>query len=291
MESTYKREIDPGEFSLKEVVDVLWNGRWLIMLMTLSFTVIAGAVAWTLPKMYQVAVIISPAAESSGNEMGGGNSLGQFAAIASLAGISTGGDSKKAESVAVLQSETLTEKYIRDNNLLPILFQNKWDASTARWKVTDPSKVPTVWKGNEFFREQVRLVATNPKTGLVTLTINWRDPVLAAKWANDLVKITNDYLRGKAIDQSERNIAYLNEEATKTDIVGVKQIIYSILQAEINKVMVARGNSEYAFKVLDPAVPPERATSPRKLLWLLGGFSAGFALGTLIVLVRRTRVV
>jgi uncharacterized protein involved in exopolysaccharide biosynthesis len=291
MESKITKRPDQSEFSLKELVDVLWRRRLLIASSTILATLIAGIAAWTMPKTYQAGVVISPVSENSGGQLSGiGSSLGQLAGLASLAGLSTGGDSKKAESLAVLQSEALTEKYIRDNNLLPILFQDKWDSSTAKWKVSDPGKVPTVWKANEFIRDHVRLVVTSPKTSIVTLTISWRDPYLAAKWANDLVDVANDYLRVNAINQSERNIAYLTEQASKTDAVGVKQAIYQILQSEINKAMLARGSEEYAFRVLDRAVPPERPSSPRKSLWLLGGFVAGFGISTLIVLIRVTRL-
>ena len=279
-----------SEFSLREFLDVLWGGRILITIITVFATAAAGVAAWTIPKSYQASIMISPASETSGNQMGGMSALSQFAGLASLAGISSGGDSKKAESLAVLQSETLTEKYISDNDLLPILFASKWDRAAGKWKVADPEKVPTLWKANEYFRDHVRLVTTNPKTGLVTLTIVWRDPKLAADWANGLVKMANDYLRAKAIEQSERNIAYLTEQAAKTAVVGVREAIFSILQTEINKTMLARGNEEYAFKVIDRAVPPERPTAPRKPLWLLGGFMAGLSISILLVLLRVTRI-
>jgi hypothetical protein len=47
-------------------------------------------------------------------------------------------------------------------------------------------------------------------------------------WANELVRMTNDYLRDQAIQESERNIAYLNDQASKTDAVGAKQAIYAL---------------------------------------------------------------
>ncbi len=49
----------------------------------------------------------------------------QFGGLASLAGVSVSGDSRRSESVAVLQSEALTEQYIQANNLLPVLFREK----------------------------------------------------------------------------------------------------------------------------------------------------------------------
>lgn len=186
----------------------------------------------------------------------------------------------------MLQSEALTENYIQSNHLMQVLFADEWDAENKKWSVNDPDKVPTLWKTNEYFKRKVRAVTTDTKTGLVTLTITWKDPKLAATWANELVQLTNEYLRTKTIDQSERNIAYLNDEAAKTDAVGVKQAIYSILQTEINKEMLARGSSEYAFKIIDPAVPPERPASPQKLIWILVGMFTGLFVSAFVVLVR-----
>jgi uncharacterized protein involved in exopolysaccharide biosynthesis len=90
--------------------------------------------------------------------------------------------------------------------------------------------------------------------------------------------MANDFRRNKAITESENNIVYLNSEAAKTDVVGVKQAIYSILQKEISKIMLARGDEEYALKVLDPATPPEKPTLPPMIVWVIGGFFGGLGL-------------
>jgi uncharacterized protein involved in exopolysaccharide biosynthesis len=124
---------------------------------------------------------------------------------------------------------------------------------------------------------------------LVTITITWTDPHIAATWANDLVKATNEFLRDRAIRESERNIAYLNGQAASTDVVGVKQAIYAILQSEISKVMLARGSDEYALKIIDPAVAPERPFFPKLTLWLAAGIALGMVLSAVIVVFRSGR--
>ena len=93
-----------------------------------------------------------------------------------------------------------------------------------------PSKVPSLWKANAYFKKKVRTVYNDPKTGLIILTITFGDPHIAAKWANDLVKLTNAYLRDKAVAESERNIAFLNEEAAKSDVVEVREAVYKIMR-------------------------------------------------------------
>jgi uncharacterized protein involved in exopolysaccharide biosynthesis len=167
-----------------------------------------------------------------------------------------------------------------------VLYHKQWDPEKQAWKERDPKKIPTLWKANAYFKKNVRFVTTDNKTGLVTIIVAWEDPKLAAKWANDLVKMTNEYLRTKTVTESERNIAYLNNEAAKTDAVGVKEAIYTILQNEIKKMMLARGSEEYALKILDPAVPPEKAASPQLVTWTIMGFFGGFFLSLFVVFVR-----
>ncbi len=155
-----------------------------------------------------------------------------------------------------------------------------------KWTTTDPTEIPTLWKANRLFIDRIRKVNTEAKTGLVTMTITWTDPHVAATWANGLVKATNEFLRERAIRDSETNIAYLNGQAAITDAVGVKQAIYTILQSEISKAMLARGSDEYALKVLDPAVAPEKPFSPKLSLWLAAGIALGMVFAAVTVIFR-----
>lgn len=275
--------------SFRDVVELWWQSRLMVIVVTAICTLLAGGVGLVLPKKYEALIVISPVSTTAGSGQGGGgisSMLSEFGGLASLAGLSVGGDSRKAEFVTVLQSALLTTTYIKNNNLLPVLFYKQWDTQNQRWKPLPADKMPTLWKANEFFRKKVRKINTDSKTGIVTMGVTWTDPQLAADWANGLVKMANEYLRNKAIALSDRNIAYLNEQAAKTDLVGARQAISSLLQTEINKQMLARGNEEYAFKVLDPAMPPERPTTPPPLLLVLGGLLGGLMLTTIIVFSR-----
>jgi uncharacterized protein involved in exopolysaccharide biosynthesis len=274
------------EFSLNQALAILWIGKWLVLAVTLVCTALALVASLVIPKKFEAVVLVSAASNASGTSQlsGLGSLASQFGGIASLAGLTVGGDAKKFESIAVLQSEALTEQYIQANNLLPILYARDWDQARMQWKNTDPEKTPTLWKANQYFKKRIRAVTTDAKTGTVSLAITWKDPVLAAKWANGLIKLTNDYLREKSIRESERNISYLNEESAKTNIVEVRHALFTIMQSEISKAMLARGSEEYAFKVLDPAVAPEKPKSPLPVMWTLIGALLGLFLGMFAVL-------
>jgi uncharacterized protein involved in exopolysaccharide biosynthesis len=280
--------VERSELNLREIVTLAWDSKWLIITITALFTVAIGGLAWMVAPRYSASVVMSPVT-SNGNssQLGGLSSIGsQLGGLASLAGISLSNDSKKSESLAYLQSDALTQDYIKSHDLLPILYRKIWDPQTRSWTVTDPKKMPTLWKAGDYFKKRIRSVTTDAKTGIVTLTITWKDPKLAAQWANDLVKMANDYLKDQAIAESDRNIAYLTEQAAKTDAIGAKQAIYSLMQSEINREMMARGSDAYALKVIDPAQPPEEVSFPKRALWVIGGFFTGIFFSLLAVFAR-----
>ena len=274
--------------SLREFLLFIWRSRWVALAAGVLCAIAAAVAALVVTPEYTASVVMLPVSARGGSLDLGGASGSELSGLASLAGISLGGSNQiKTEALATLESEILTERYIRQNDLLPILFSNDWNAATHQWNTTNPQKVPTLWKANRSFKD-VRSIVDDTKTGIVTLTIKWKNPYLAAQWANGLVKLTNDYLRQRAIDESERNIAYLSGEVAKTNIVEVKSAIYTLMETEIKNEMIARGRDEYALRVIDPAVPPEKKSFPRPLLWTAGAFLGGIFLGLLVSILRET---
>jgi len=58
------------------------------------------------------------------------------------------------------------------------------------------------------------------------------------------------------------------------------------MENEINKQMLAREREEYALKIIDPAVPPERPSSFGPLRMGIFGFAAGLMASILWVAMR-----
>jgi len=120
---------------------------------------------------------------------------------------------------------------------------------------------------------------TDKKTSLVTVSVEWKDPKLAAKWANKLVQRLNSYLRQRAITLSEQNLRYLEDALTKTQIDEQRKALYELISSQQQKAMLANTQKQFAFKVLDPAVAPDRKSKPkRSLIVVLSTFVAGFLL-------------
>ncbi|WP_293374289.1 GNVR domain-containing protein [Nevskia sp.] len=281
-------ESTAGDISLVDVSANLWANRLLILITTACFGAAALVTAFLLPEKFSASVVLAPVGDDSvGGKLGGaGALLSQFGGLASLGGLSLGSGGRKSESIATLGSAALAEGFIAEKKLLPVLFDDEWNPGTKTWKESDPADQPTLWKAEQKFAKKVRSVSEDKKTGLVTLTMTWRDPQLAAEWANELVARANASLRARAIEQSQRNLEYLNGQLVKTSVVELQKSIYGLIENEIKQVMVANGNAEFAFKVIDPARAPEKRTSPKRGLITVIGLFVGFMLGIVIALAR-----
>ena len=276
------------EISIAEMCAILWKSKWLLIAVSVAAALVAYGVSRILPVKYDAVIVLSPVTgQSSSDKLGALSSMASsLGGLGGLLGFSASGNEHKAEAIATLQSEALTESFIQINDLLPILYARQWDARTKTWNTTDPKKRPTLWKANRMFAGNIRGITENSKTGMVTLTISWKDPAQAASWANGLVRLANDYLRDKEIQRSERNIQYLTAQAAKASEIELRTAIFALMQNEIKSEMVSKGNDEYALKVIDPAAVPEKPASPQPLLLSISAALAAFALCSLVVLVR-----
>jgi uncharacterized protein involved in exopolysaccharide biosynthesis len=228
---------------------------------------LAGAgYAFLAKEWYRAEVLLTPAESKSAQGLAGQlGSIAGLSGLASLAGISIGGGST-SEPLAVLRSREFGSAFIQDLNLLPVFFSKDFDARTGQWTISNPHKWPDVRDGYRFFNESVRDVFDDKKTGLVTLTIEWTDPEVAAQWANLLVERLNDRMRLRALAEAEVNVNYLRQELAATNLVTLQQSIGRLLDNELQKVMLARGTKEFSFRVVDKATPPKWRSWPKRVL-------------------------
>ena len=267
----------------REYWQVLVEQKKLIGIITAASTLIALLIAFLLPPIYRAEALLAPVSQDKSEGLGA--MANQFGDLAALAGVNIGsGKDKIAEYIAALKSRSLSVAFADKENLKPILFPRKWDAEKKKWK--DQDEIPTDWEAFEIFDKEIRSVNVDRKSGLVTLVIEWKDPALAAKWATSLVKQVNNRLRTEAIEEAERNITYLEKQLGSTSSVEIQQAIYHLIETQAKKKMIASTREEYAFSVIDPAVPPEKRSKPKRGLLVAIGILVGlFAAVTASILI------
>jgi LPS O-antigen subunit length determinant protein (WzzB/FepE family) len=260
------------EIDLWQLWETVWSGRWLIIAITSLFAVGGVTYALVAQEWWRAEVVLAPADKKGG--MSG--ALSQLSGLASLAGVSVGGGGGN-EPLAVLKSKDFARQFITEMNLMPVLLKDQ---------KTEDGKAPDIRDALRIF-ETVRTVSDDKKTGLVTLSVRWKDADTAALWANELARRVNARLRAEALAEAERNVAYLQKEIAATSVVSLQQSMGRVLEGEMQKLMLARGNEEFAFKVIDKATPPKLRDAPKRALIAIVATLAGGLLGILAVFLRQ----
>jgi LPS O-antigen subunit length determinant protein (WzzB/FepE family) len=263
-------------------------GAWkTLALISVTCALIAAGLSLTMRDWYRSEVLIAPVTHDSLERLGMlQNELGGLAAMAGVE-LAGGGGGRKVEAFATLTSSGFAREFITSENLMPILFADRWDPNTRNWRAG--KKPPTLEAGVKQFTAGVRKITQDRKTQLVTVSVQWYSPQLAAAWANRTVDMVNDRLRTVAINQTDRSIEYLNKELAKADTVEMQHAIYRVIEDQVKRAMLANVEREYAFRVIDPAVPAEKKAGPHRAIITLIGAVIGFFIGTIVVSIRRTR--
>jgi uncharacterized protein involved in exopolysaccharide biosynthesis len=299
--SPYQQHDD--EIDLKELFIALWKGKWIIIFTTFVFAVGGVLYALSQPNTYKAEAVLASASSSQSGGLAAMAS--QFGGLASLAGISLGGGGTddKGMALAVLQSRQFINAFIHKYDLLvPLMAGEKWDANqdklllntemyneeSQEWvREVDPGKSPepTDW---EAYKEFKQIIAINDAkdTGLTTLSITHLSPTIAKQWVDWLVVDLNAWVKKESLDDTRRNIRYLEEQIEKTNIADMQSVFYQLVEEQTKNLMLAEVQDEFAFKVIDPAVVPEEKVGPKRALICVIATLLGGMLGVAIVLIR-----
>lgn len=255
MSTQRKDEVDIVEF-----LQSLWMRKYLVLLVTVLSVAVALIIALTATPQYRASVVVMRSAEDG---LSGVASLAnQIGGLGRLAGISVDQGGPGQEAQAVLESRWLAETFVQRNKLL--------DEFSS-----DDIEAVTLWHVVEQFRQAVISITAGESPGVSTVAIVWPDPIVAARWANEYVALANELLRERALEESSRNIEYLNRQVSKTNVVELQRVMYNLIEVETKKLMLAHARDEYAFTVVDPAVAPEVRSSPKRKLIVVSGGALG----------------
>ena len=276
-----RQEYAEDEIDLLELWRTLLKHKRLILRASFGAAVLAAAISLLMPNIYRAEVLLAPAQSEDVKAGGLASALGGLGGLASMAGISLGGGGSTEESLAVLQSREFLWKFVQDEKLAPVLFE---PGMLANLLGAEP---PGQWDVYRLFIDDKTLdVQTDKDTGLIRVAILWTDAALAANWANTLVAKLNRYLAQQAISRSEENLKFLNEELMRTQVEEMRKILFDLIANEQKSAMLANTQRDFAFKVLDPAVEPDKKAKPkRSLIVILAAFVAGF-MATLYVFIK-----
>ncbi|UCE34099.1 MAG: hypothetical protein JSV40_13025 [Deltaproteobacteria bacterium] len=175
--------------------------RWKIIAWIFGVAVVtAGIVSLLMTPIYRATTTLMPV-ESSGSQVSA--ALRNLTSLPFVGGMvpSIGGASAD-KLVAVLESRTVAEDVIRSLDLIKLFFQE------------DRDEPPTLQDAVRLLTEELTEV-TSDKKGLISVSVEHKDPELAADIANHYTVALQDFLKENALSMAKRNRIFIEKQLNK----------------------------------------------------------------------------
>lgn len=297
------KNIIDDEIDLNALLHVIWNGKWLILLISSLFAISSIIYALNLPNQYKSEATLVSASGSSNSLSGLANQLG---GLASLAGLSNNDASSDNYLLAleIIKSKSFITNFINKHKLeVVIAAAIDWDEQNKKW-ILD-SKIYNLdsneWVRNKKPKQPSNLelyeilikrlqVSSDENSGITKIGFELFSPEKAQEWSSMIIQDINSYMKNRDVAEAQESINYLKQQLEKTPVTEMQKIFYQLIAEQTKKIMLANARDDYIFKIIDPPITPENKSAPKRALIVIGSTMVGIFLGVLLILLRHTSV-
>ena len=293
--NTYK------EVTLSELLNVVMSRKWLIISITIIFTLGACIYAINLPNKYRSAGLLQVAGMSSGSIQS--NSLGGFAA---LAGIDFGGGEidKSVIATETLRSRDFVEFLIKNNpQFIPFFVAYRGYDSNSKVDSFDDEIYDTeneIWINSQPAFEEIFLtylstvsVKLDIESGLIVIEVVHESQNFAYNLANKVISELNNIERARDHEEAKKSLQYLNNELAKATFFELKTSINQLALSQLEKIMLTEVRDDYMISPIESPYFPEKRHAPVRRNIAIGGTILGLLFSTFLVItfhIFRTRI-
>jgi len=190
---TTENQLQDDEINLLEYWNVLWKRKWFLIGLFIVTVVATMLISLLMPKFYKSETVIISTTSEAGGLGAALSSLPLAGMLGGAAGIQTSAD----KLMVILKSRSIAEAVIHRFDLLKVFYDKEWDASKNTWK--NESKHPLLADAVKELTSSV-VKFTKSKEGAITISVEWKDPKLAADIANYYVFSLTEFMKDKSMN-------------------------------------------------------------------------------------------
>jgi len=257
------------EINLFDLAKVLLKHKGFIALVVFIFVVATATISLVMTKVYESKAIITPVMVTE--EQGG------MMAMAAQFGIATPQSSNVSEIMNLLKSDILMQKVMQRGKLYDVLFDKD--------KLKEKTENEKTWMGIRALKGILK-VSENKKDNAITLSAQYKDPVIAQKIASTTLTELTEHMTAEAKRVAEANRAYLESQIKTAGDPFIRTNVYGLIARQIQTAMLAEAKENYAFKVIDPPRVPDRKIKPKRAQMVVIAFVVALFLGISLAFVQ-----
>ncbi len=181
------------EINLLDLWNILWHRKIMIILICSVAVAMTMYISLRSPKFYKSETMFI----SAGSEAGGLASALSALPFAGALGVGAGIQSPADKLVIILKSRTISEDIIHKFDLMKVFYDKQWDSEKGAW--INPDKHPYLEDAVKYLTNSVANF-NKSKEGAITISVEWKDPKLAAEIANYYVYALTEFLKDKSMN-------------------------------------------------------------------------------------------
>ena len=296
---TKLEQLDEQNFSIIDLILLLWSRKLLISLITIFFSICSIFYALNQDNIYKSEALLAIAGESNTQGI-----ASEYSGIASMAGIklpSSGSENKSDLAMAMLDSRDFLRILIEKNpNFLPLIFavdsyelstntikydnsifnakDNTWTREASYPLSSKPSYIEAHSKFKKIFQ-----INKSKDTGYISISLEHHSPVIAKTFLDEIIFQLNQSSRKKKLIETSESLEYLKEKAIVTKTAPISSAINNLIEAQLKTQMMAQITDDYLLQVIDAPYVPEVRSKPNRAIICVMGSIIGFMLSALWV--------
>lgn len=297
-------DVRRDEINIAEALEVLFKHKLLVIGTAIILSVIFYGVSKVIPDQYKSSTLLQ--INSSNNESSTMSSLAsQYGGLASLAGItlpSSSGDKSQyvietarsrefvehlmtfnmvSENIIAVDSYNKSSKEIvYDPNLYDVE-NEKWIRSLKKYRQVEPSVL-------EVHKELLKnlTVTKDLDSGFIAISYTHISPIFARDLIDLIVDQINEVSRDKDLKESEKALAFLENQLTQYQQVELTKSINALIKSQLQTKMMANISDDYLVKTIDRPYAPEVKSFPSRVFFAALGFLVGLVMSISYILIK-----
>lgn len=286
----------------------LWHRRWLLVIITSAFVLLAIVYLQTAKYQYLVQLQVTPSQGAASQAMS--SRLGGLGGLAAMAGINLGGDDAVSNFDLYLESlsgREVAATVAEDAEIMKVVFSGEWDEQTKTWR--KPSSrtagvrrvikgilgIPDYpWQAPNGARMQLYLgdvirVDRKPRSPIALIRTYQVDPTFGVKLLNAVHRAADTRLRAQALQRTDEYVRYLSSQLEVVTVSEHRQALAQAMSEQEKVRMMTRANTPFAAEPFGNATASLRPARPRPVAALAMGILGGGFVGVMTIVLLTLR--
>lgn len=282
---------------LSDVAFLLWTFKYRIFAFSLITAVVGAAYSYSLPNVYESQSVLLPSGLNDSGDLS--KKLGGLASIAGVNLSNSGGDDKLNIALQLLKSRAFLLEFAKNNNLDKLYFAYGGVDSNLNILINDElyDQVNDVWiqetgtKGlseDKLYNKLRQCIFYDfaKDTGLLTIKVHSPSAYYSMFILEKVIEKVNVTIRNMHVQEAEQAIKYITSEYERSTNTEVKNILISLTEDNMKKIVLAKTRESYVFKTIDPPYEPEREVKPKRLIMVILFFILGIFVSISAVIIK-----